>query len=206
MSLLRVAPIVEGHGEVQCIRTLLQRIWMELLGGGHLEVLQPIRQPRSQLVHEQELNRAIRLAMLKLGQGPPAETERRLVLVLLDADKDPPCRLGPELLNLALKQHAGANIACVLAKIEYETWFAAAAESLQDFLDVKPEELQHSPEDARLGKGWVIRHFRGTKYSETIDQPRMTARMDLGLCRSRSPSFDKLCRELEKQISAPGTT
>jgi predicted ATPase len=38
------------------------------------------------------------------------------------------------------------------------------------------------------------------KYSETIDQPAMTADMDLSLCRRRSPSFDKLCRELEKRF------
>jgi hypothetical protein len=127
------------------------------------------------------------------------------VLILLDADKDPPCQLGPELLSLAFKQHHGANIACVLAKTEYETWFVAAAQSLRELLDVDPNEIPQSPEDARLGKGWVDRHFRAAKYSERIDQPRMTARMDLNLCRARSPSFDKLCRELEKQISAPGT-
>ena len=32
MSRLRVAPIVEGHGESYCIRILLERVWGELLG------------------------------------------------------------------------------------------------------------------------------------------------------------------------------
>lgn len=32
------------------------------------------------------------------------------------------------------------------------------------------------------------------------DQPRLTAAMDLFLCRSRSRSFDKFCRELERRV------
>ena len=32
------------------------------------------------------------------------------------------------------------------------------------------------------------------------NQPRMTAAMDLALCRRRSPSFDKLCRELKQRL------
>jgi len=38
------------------------------------------------------------------------------------------------------------------------------------------------------------------RYAETIDQVRLTTAMDLNLCRSRSKSFDKLCRELEKRL------
>ena len=38
----------------------------------------------------------------------------------------------------------------------------------------------------------------GAKYSESIDQAKLTAHMDLSLCRTRAPSFDKLCRELER--------
>jgi hypothetical protein len=53
------------------------------------------------------------------------------------------------------------------------------------------------PEQQRCGKGWIEHRFKGPKYSETVDQPRLTAAMDLHLCRQHSPSFDKLCRELE---------
>lgn len=35
----------------------------------------------------------------------------------------------------------------------------------------------------------------------TVDQPAMTSHMDLHLARERSPSFDKLCRELERRLS-----
>jgi hypothetical protein len=86
----------------------------------------------------------------------------------------------------------------VLAKIEYETWFVAAAESLRDYLDIT-ESVPDHPETS-AGKGWVQARFRGTKYSETIDQVRMTAAMDLSRCREGSPSFDKLCREIAKYM------
>ena len=36
---------------------------------------------------------------------------------------------------------------------------------------------------------------------ETLSlQPGMTQAMDMALCRRRSPSFDKLCRELERRL------
>lgn len=50
MSRLRVATIVEGHGEVQALPILIRRIWTELLQCEFVEVLSPpIRQKRHQL-------------------------------------------------------------------------------------------------------------------------------------------------------------
>ena len=39
MSRLRVAPIVEGDGEVVCVPILPRRIWGEFLGGEYVEVV-----------------------------------------------------------------------------------------------------------------------------------------------------------------------
>ncbi len=80
------------------------------------------------------------------------------------------------------------------------TWFAAACTSLEEYLDLSRGSLPQEPERERLGKAWIQKRFRGTSYSETIDQPKLTSRMDLAACRRRSPSFDKLCRELEKRL------
>ncbi len=202
MSRLRVAPIVEGHGEVEAIRTLLQRIWIELLGADYLDVIRPIRWPRSKLIQQKELARAVRFAYSKLRLGG-VEGDPLMVLLLLDANTDAPCLLGPELLGYAKEARPDADVSCVLAKIEYETWFVAAADSLGDFLNLASDErIPEAPEEAHAGKVWIERRFRGTKYSETVDQPRMTAKMDLGVCRARSPSFDKLCRDLEGRLQA----
>jgi hypothetical protein len=119
------------------------------------------------------------------------------VLILVDADTDLPCRLAPELLAWAREERTDVDIVCIVANVEYETWFVAAAESLRDYLDLpEGESAPHQPELERHGKRWIEQRFKRTKYSETQDQPAMTAKMDIALCRTRSPSFDKLCREL----------
>jgi hypothetical protein len=122
-----------------------------------------------------------------------------LILVLIDADTDCPKELAPPLLKAVVSSAGTENVAVVLPKVEYETWFVAAAESLGGYLLLDPEQpVPGQPEQAGCGKGWIEHRFRGAKYSETLDQPSMTAAMDLRLCRQRSPSFDKLCRELER--------
>lgn len=200
MSRLRIAPIVEGHGEDNAIRILLQRVWAELLGGEYVEVIKPIRGKRTKLVQSSELARAIDLAVLKLrssSSGDPA-----VVLILVDAESDLPCILGPHMLSIARGHRSDVDISCVIANVEYETWFVAAAESLGDYLDLAADHaVPDFPETSRQGKAWIQRRFKGVKYSETVDQPAMTSRMDLSLARTRSPSFDKLCRELEARLS-----
>jgi hypothetical protein len=170
----------------------------ELLGE-QIEVVRPIRVSRNKVVEEVELNRSLELATLKLKEA--GEDWRSLILILIDADQDLPCVFGPRLLDLARKARPDIEIACVVANVEYETWFVASAESLQEYLDLSGGEPPEFPEAARSGKGWIEDRFRGTKYSETLDQPAMTARMDLSLCRSRCPSFDKLCREIAQRLA-----
>jgi hypothetical protein len=197
-------PVVEGHGEAGSVRILLQRVW-EFLEGEYVGVLQPVRQPRGRLVQEEGPKKANCLALkaLRDGPGPP---DPPLVLILIDADEDCPVELGPRLLALAKEAAGGTDVSCVVVKVEYETWFAASAESLASFLELPPGfAASESPESSRHGRAWVEQRFQGGKYSETRDQPAITAAMDLGLCRGRSPSFDKLCRELEKRlIRSPG--
>lgn len=204
MSRLTVVPIVEGHGEVPSVRILLQRIWYELLQGEFIEVLQPIRQPRDRLTSNKEgaLEKALNLAAGKLRARSGLQ-QPTLILILLDANTDVPCALAPSLLQTANDCRADQDIACVLPNVEYETWFVAAAASLGEHLDLsKDRALPETPEDLRLGKAWIQQRFKG-RYSETVDQPKLTARMDLYGCRTQSPSFDKLCRELEARVKAP---
>ncbi|MCO6455038.1 MAG: DUF4276 family protein [Pirellulaceae bacterium] len=194
---------MEGHGEVAAVPLLLERIWYDLLSQtSQLECLRPIRQPRERLVRNKDeaLTSAIELAAAKLKQAVAGQAARsELILLILDADRDPPCILGPRLQLLAEAARHDQNISCVLANVEFETWFVAAAKSLSELLDLDRAELPpDNPERARQGKAWVQRHIRGLKYSESVDQVRLTARLDLATCRTNSPSFDKLCREIER--------
>ncbi|MEZ6066413.1 MAG: hypothetical protein R3B90_12065 [Planctomycetaceae bacterium] len=63
--------------------------------------------------------------------------------------------------------------------------------------------MSEAPKVDRHRKAWIERHWRGTKYSETVDQLTLTSAMDLNLCRrrSRSRSFDKLCRDIEARFT-----
>jgi hypothetical protein len=196
MSRITIAPIVEGYGDEAAVRILLQRVWQELLSGEHAEVLRPIRRSRGRFLQEEgnDLERSVNLAMNKLGQEGGG-----LILILVDAEED--CErmgpLGPLLLGRAHRARNDADIAVIIANVMWETWFVAAADSLGAYLDLNDEAAPTDPEGHHLGKGWIKQRMRGGKYSETVDQAALTARMDLTLCRQRSPSFDKLCRELE---------
>ncbi|HYI09001.1 MAG TPA: hypothetical protein VEK57_08000 [Thermoanaerobaculia bacterium] len=198
MTALRVAAIVEGHAEAKsAVRELVTRVSTELLGADYVNVLHPIRHPRSKLVQPASLLRAVDLAQLLLQQAAPAD--RSLILILFDADEDRPCILAPALLNMLQKERSHLDIALVLPNPEFETWFAAAAESLTQFFDLSVVAPAADPETARQRKGTVSRWMHG-RYGETADQVRLTHAMDLNLCRSRSGSFDKLCRELERRL------
>jgi hypothetical protein len=193
-----VAPIVEGHGEVDAVRLLLQRIWLELLDGEYIDVMKPIRKPRNRVVTDQGFTEAVELAAAKLRQEPE-NVDREMVLVLLDADPDLACDLGARLKEQVAMTRSDLDVSCVLANVEYETWFVAAAESLVNFVEVRIDDALNEPESSRLGKGWIQSHFKLPKYGPRRFQPRMTAAMDLDACRGRSPSFARLCRELEQR-------
>jgi hypothetical protein len=200
--LLKIVPIVEGDGEVAAVPILLRRICDELFDHAVAHVLQPVRQPRSRLVSNREdcLQKSLGLAVNKLRQLQIAEA-RELVLLLLDADEDCPAELAPRLNAMAAQFRSDADFACVLAMVEFETWFVASAESLTRFIQLdRPDEAPRQPERTRSRKAWIQNRFLLPKYSETVDQPKLTAAMDLALCRSRSASFDKLCRELGRRL------
>lgn len=192
---LTIASIVEGHGDTQAVPILLRRIYTELFDQAFVSVLPPIRVPKSKLIKPPDLARAVSLADLKLRQS---DAERRLILILFDADQDPACDLAPKLLTTLRAERPDVDVALVLAVPEFETWFIAAAESLGDYLELTGS-LPNDVDAAGLKKAWLQQHFRA-RYTETIEQPALAARMDLRLCRSRSRSFDKLCRELEKRL------
>lgn len=99
MTLLRIQPIVEGHGEVEAVPILLRRIYGELLATYDVDILPPLRHPKTRLVRDGELQRFAGVAANKLRARRP--TAHSVVLLLLDGDGDLPCVLGPQLLERA---------------------------------------------------------------------------------------------------------
>jgi len=197
---LSIAPIVEGDGEVVAVPILLRRLIPYLWADGFAEILRPIRQPRDRLVHNKEecLKNSILLAAAKLKQLD-VEGAASLILVLCDADDDCVKTLAEQMGAVASAAASQHSVLTILAVQEYETWFVGAAESLNRFLH-RTGESPKDPEQSGSKKRWIEDRFKGTKYSETVDQARMTAAMDLTLCRQRCPSFDKLCRDIERLL------
>lgn len=184
---LRVAVIVEGHGEDNAIRGLLDRVWYEYLHGDRLDVLRPFRKPQGKLLQEPGLKAVVDAAKITLDRQPPDDCQK-LVLILIDSERAPPWQLAPQLSQWAKESRSDADIACVLPHPMFETWFVAAATSLAGYNDL-PADLTPpaDPEANGIGKSWIKKHLP-RKYIEIIDQARFVSRMDIALCRQNAPS------------------
>lgn len=170
MSDVKIIPIVEGHGECSATPILIRRIASDIFPDFVPQIPYPIRMPASRLLKAGEIERAVALASYKLdGNGG--------IFILLDGDfKDCcPAHHGPELRARAQAIRHDMPICVVLAKMEYEAWFLAAAKSLRGKRGL-PETLEPplNPEDIRDAKGWINDHLpKGQRYTETTDQPHL---------------------------------
>jgi hypothetical protein len=194
-DVVRLASIVEGDGECEAIPVLVRRIALTL-DPGFVPLVQPVlRVPGSRLVKQGELERTVELAARKLGgQGG--------ILIVLDCDDGCPAVDAPALLKRASAARPDFAISVVLAKREYEAWFLAAAESLRGQRGL-PADLAAppDPEAIRDAKGWLAdRMPTGLGYSETSDQPALTATFDMTTAR-QADSFDKCYREITRLLN-----
>jgi Domain of unknown function (DUF4276) len=188
---MNIGLLVEGHGERFAAPILVRRIAESL--GLACVIRSVLRQPRSALLKKGELERAVTLLGNKVGSGGA-------ILTLIDADDDPACLLGPDLLSRAQAARPDCRVGVVLAVREYEAWFLAAAESLRSRRGLPGDlEVLSSPEDIRDAKGWLdVRMPRG--YSPTTDQPALTGLFDIEQAR-RARSFMKLVRDLTRLLA-----
>lgn len=205
MTEVRIAAIVEGHGEFEAVPILIRRIAQKIDPGFVPKVLPPLRVPATRLLKEGEVERSIELAARKLqGRGG--------IVIIVDCDWENccPAEQGPVLLKRAVVTRGDLPIAIVLAKREFEAWFLAAAESLRGQCGL-PDDLEPppDPEAIRGTKEWLTNRMPpGRSYAETTDQPVFTATFDMDTAR-RADSFDKCYREIKNMLeqlrqSSPG--
>lgn len=169
---------------------LVRRIAAIATPGTVVDVPKPIRIKRQRLIKEGELERAVELAARQAGADGR-------ILILLDADRDCPKDRGPEILRRATTARQDRMIRVVLAKVEYEAWFLAAADSIACHRGLAPATTAPAePESIADPKRWLNNHMpAGRSYRETLDQPALTAVFDLSAAR-RAASFDKMWRDL----------
>jgi hypothetical protein len=203
-----IAPIVEGHTEQNCLERLLHRIWLELLGSSErLQVLEPSRSKRDAIIHPngEAFQKMVQDVFAVLARRIRKDRSGRgLILVLLDAERDCPIELAQRLLESARKARSDADIACVLAKRMFETWIVAGASTLAG-VNGLPDQLPARDQfEDRSGVAWLTSQLRAKDaaraYKKRIDAGLFVQAMNLAECRANSPSFDKLCRELEKRL------
>jgi hypothetical protein len=196
---MKVYPIVEGHGEVEAAPFLLRRLLAEA-DCQDVGVGRPIRRTQSQLRSKEGIQAGVRLALL--------QPECAAVVILFDGEDDCPKELAAEVRAWARAAVAGMPCDVVVAYREYETWFLAALESLrgQDGI-AKDAAAPANPESKRDAKGALEEFMPPDRaYSETGDQPAMSAVFDMGLAHRRNRSFRKLVKaigELLTQLRQP---
>lgn len=191
-----IATIVEGHGEVTALPILLRRVCAWQTPGQFVNLPSPIRVHRdSFLKKDEEFRRYLLLAAAKCGGDG-------WVLVLLDADDDCPVGLSANILQQAAKVIPNHRISVVLANREFESWFIAAAASLDGHrgFSFSPAE-QVDAETPRDAKGWMKAHMASKAYGETTDQSAFCQLIDLQLAYDGSRSFRKLCAEWNRQMA-----
>ncbi len=192
-----IAPIVEGHGEVEALPALLYRIRESLPSADTLQINPPIRVKSGSFLHKQdEFRRHVQLAALK------AAARQGSVLILLDCDDGCPAELGPRLLRDATRVRHDVPMFVALAYREYETWFLAAAPSLRGTAGL-PDDLDSPahPDGLRDAKGWLAERMPGG-YDPIRHQSVLTRRMDLDQARSAA-SFNRLYRHIAALLTAP---
>ncbi len=196
MTEMKIAAIVEGHGECEAVPILIRRIAQTIDPGFVPKVLSPLRVPASGLLKEGEMERSVELAARKLqGRGG--------ILVIVDCDWEDGCPAedGPVLLKRAVATRGDLPMAVILAKREFEAWFLAAAKSLRNKFGL-PGDLESptDPEGIRGAKEWLSdRMSPGRSYAETTDQPALTAIFDMEMAR-HADSFDKCYREIKNML------
>lgn len=193
--IIRIAAIVEGHGEVESVPVLIRRIAAEIDSSIALQI-ETLRYSSSKLKKNNELERAVEQAAdIMNGNGG--------IIVLLDCDGDGECPKidAPALLSRACSARPDVPISVVLAYKEYEAWFIAAAESLRGKRRLTESlEMISDPEQIRDAKGWLSYRMPNNRpYSEIRDQPALTALFDIQSAR-RANSFDKCYREVTGMI------
>ncbi|WP_083438349.1 DUF4276 family protein [Caldimonas brevitalea] len=181
-----IVSIVEGDGEVRAVPLLLRRI-AEGQGIFDLTVPQPIRVHRDQFIRRpDELKRKLLLAAAKAGDSGA-------ILVLLDADDECPVELAADISRQSARVLPHRTVSVVIAVREYEAWFLAGAKSLagKRGLDTCIESPA-DPDSPRNAKGWLNDRMKGSRYHEVVDQPALTALLDIDDAATRSRSLRKL--------------
>lgn len=198
---MMLQPIVEGDGDVRAVPVLLRR-FVEEAEAYDVEIGRPIKLRRDRFVRQADVERIIARALLN---GCDA------ILVLFDSDDACPAETASTVRDWSRAAAGATPCDVVLAHREYEAWLLASIESLRGERGITEDAQPHAnPESPRDAKGQLRARMRaGRSYSETRDQPALSARFSMSdayarsrSCRKLTKAFGDLLRDAGHEIAA----
>lgn len=190
-----LAPIIEGHGEIESVPALLHRVARHSGFTDVLLVNAPIRVKLGSFLNDKSyFTRHVTLAAGKAAERGGAG------LILLDCDDDCPAVLGPRILKDAQETRPDVPFIVVLAHREFESWFIAGVESLRGLNGLsndltRPLHL----EDIRDAKGWLSARMAGG-YDPVVHQLEFSRRLDIDEAKN-SQSFKRFFDRIVKFLT-----
>lgn len=185
-----VSCIVEGDGEIEALPVLLRRIRDWKTPDAQVQIQRPVRLPRGKILKcERDLERHLILAAEKCLQNG-------WILIVFDSDNACPKELAERIRTFASTVVAHRRVSVVIPHCEFEAWFIAAYNRTE-----ATSANNVDPERIRDAKGWVAQHTLGGAYREVLDQPKLSAKMDLETALVHSRSFRKLCKDWIENVA-----
>jgi len=177
--------IVEGPGDQGAVPLLL-RSWRQKQADFRDLLGKPIRtNGRDRALREAGLEGYVYAAAARPGC--------RAVLIVLDGEGDPVCKLGPILRDRA-KVATDKDIVVALADPMFEAWIVASAETME----LAGLAFAAAPNPATL----IRRALASVAYAKPTWQPRLTARMDFDRAIPRSASLKRLLARFDQLVDA----
>ena len=191
-----ITSIVEGHGEIDAVRLVLNRLVYAIRPKEYVRVATPTLLPRGLMTSgpDDKIAQRLNLAAAEIGDGPG------IVLIALDADDDAACEIGPLVLARAVRLRGDVTpLVCVFER-EFEVIYLASITELRGRCGIPNNAVPPSnPETIRDAKGTLAR-IRGTPYSPRIDQARFAAAFDLDAARAVT-CFARLWLKLKQHLA-----
>lgn len=110
------------------------------------------------------------------------------VIVLLDADDDHSCELGPSLLG-RVESLVQVPVVVAIAERDFEDWIYASVETLGFDQAVWAT--------GQRGQAKIRELLAPEKYIKATMQAKFTSRINLDLARERNPSLDRLFKKID---------
>jgi Domain of unknown function (DUF4276) len=184
---MNIQPIVEGDGEVRALPVLLRRL-IAVANAYPVDVNQPIRRPRTELVREDGVRKAVRLARLR--------PDCAAILIVFDGDDDCPKDLAPRVEAWGQAEATPLPCYVVIPNREYEAWFLATIESLRGTRGIRDDATSLPDPESRRGAAEELRRRMASNrsYSKAADQPALTAVFDMAEAHRRCRSFRRMVK------------